>query len=70
MDYNKIPEEQLQLIEDVVLNRRKGAADELIELAAEIKPRLMLPRLQLRQAVLLPRNRLLLNGERRVLKNV
>lgn len=37
MDYNKIPKEQLQLIEDVVLNRRKGAADELIELAAEIK---------------------------------
>lgn len=37
MDYNKIPEEQVQLIEDVVLNRRKGAADELIELAAEIK---------------------------------
>lgn len=37
MDYNKIPEEQLLLIEDVVLNRRKGAADELIELAAEIK---------------------------------
>ena len=37
MDYNKIPEEQLHLIEDVVLNRRKGAADELIELAAEIK---------------------------------
>lgn len=36
-DYNKIPKEQLQLIEDVVLNRRKGAADELIELAAEIK---------------------------------
>ena len=26
MDYNKIPKEQLQLIEDVVLNRRKGAA--------------------------------------------
>ncbi len=37
MDYNKIPKEQLELIEDVVLNRRKGAADELIELAAEIK---------------------------------
>lgn len=37
MDYDKIPKEQLQLIEDVVLNRRKGAADELIELAAEIK---------------------------------
>ncbi len=37
MDYNKLPQEQLQLIEDVVLNRRKGAADELIELAAEIK---------------------------------
>ena len=37
MDYNKIPKEQLQLIEDVVLNRRKGAADDLIELAAEIK---------------------------------
>ena len=37
MDYNKLPQEQLQLIEDVVLNRRKSAADELIELAAEIK---------------------------------
>ena len=37
MDYDKLPKEQLQLIEDVVLNRRKGAADELIELAAEIK---------------------------------
>ncbi len=37
MDYNKIPKEQLELLEDVVLNRRKGAADELIELAAEIK---------------------------------
>lgn len=37
MDYNKIPKAQLELIEDVVLNRRKGAADELIELAAEIK---------------------------------
>ena len=37
MDYNKIPKDQLKLIEDVVLNRRKGAADDLIELAAEIK---------------------------------
>ena len=37
MDYNKIPKDQLELIEDVVLNRRKGAADDLIELAAEIK---------------------------------
>ena len=37
MDYDKIPKEQLELIEDVVLNRRKGAADDLIELAAEIK---------------------------------
>ena len=37
MDYNKIPKEQLEVIEDVVLNRRKGAADNLIELAAEIK---------------------------------
>ncbi len=37
MDYDKIPKEQLELIEDVVLNRRKGAADELIELAADIK---------------------------------
>ena len=37
MDYYKLPKEQLQLIEDVVLNRRKGAADELIELAAEVK---------------------------------
>ena len=37
MDYDKLPKDQLKLIEDVVLNRRKGAADELIELAAEIK---------------------------------
>ena len=37
MDYAKLPKEQLQLIEDVVLNRRKGASDDLIELAADIK---------------------------------
>ena len=37
MDYDKLPKDQLQLIEDVVLNRRKGAAEDLIELAAEIK---------------------------------
>jgi len=37
MDYDKLSKDQLQLIEDVVLNRRKGAAEDLIELAAEIK---------------------------------
>ena len=37
MDYSKIPQEQLQVIEDVVLNRRKGAAEDLIEMATEIK---------------------------------
>ena len=37
MDYAKIPQEQLQIIEDVVLNRRKGAADDLIEMATAIK---------------------------------
>ena len=37
MDYHKIPKEQLDIIEDVVLNRRKGAYEDLIELAAEIK---------------------------------
>lgn len=37
MDYHKIPKEQLDIIEDVVLNRRKGAYEDLIELAADIK---------------------------------
>lgn len=37
MDYNKIPQEELKVIEDVVLNRRVGAADELIDLANDIK---------------------------------
>ena len=37
MDYDKIPKDQLQVIEDVVLNRRKGAAEDLIEMATEIK---------------------------------
>ena len=37
MDYNKIPQEQLKIIEDVVLNRRKGAYEDLIEMATEIK---------------------------------
>ena len=31
--YNDIPQEQLQLMEDVVLNRRQGASDDLVELA-------------------------------------
>lgn len=35
--YDDIPAEQLKVIEDVVLNRRKGAAEELIELAQRIK---------------------------------
>ncbi len=37
MDYSKLPKDQLQLIEDVVLNRRKGASEELIEMATAIK---------------------------------
>ena len=36
-DYTKLPEDQLKVIEDVVLNRRKGAADDLIEMARIIK---------------------------------
>ena len=37
MDYHKIPADQLEVIEDVVLNRRKGAAEDLIEMATAIK---------------------------------
>ena len=36
-DYNTLPEEQRELIEDVVLNRRKGASEELIDMATAIK---------------------------------
>lgn len=35
--YSDIPDDQLRIIEDVVLNRRKGAAEDLIELAARLK---------------------------------
>lgn len=35
--YADIPAEQLEVIEDVVLNRRKGAAEDLINLAQKIK---------------------------------
>ncbi|MGM9701304.1 MAG: methionine synthase [Prevotella sp.] len=35
--YADIPEEHLRIIEDVVLNRRKGAAEDLIELAGKLK---------------------------------
>ncbi|MDY3847350.1 MAG: methionine synthase [Prevotella sp.] len=35
--YTDIPDEQLEVIEDVVLNRRHGAADRLIALAEKIK---------------------------------
>ncbi len=35
--YEDIPEDRLRIIEDVVLNRRKGASEDLIELAARIK---------------------------------
>lgn len=35
--YHDIPASQLAIIEDVVLNRRKGAAEDLIELAQRIK---------------------------------
>jgi 5-methyltetrahydrofolate--homocysteine methyltransferase len=34
--YADIPEEQLEVIEDAILNRKKGAAERLIELAGEI----------------------------------
>ena len=34
--YADIPEEQLEIIEDVILNRKKGAADRLTELADEL----------------------------------
>ena len=34
--YADIPDEQLEIIEDVILNRKKGAADRLTELAEEI----------------------------------
>lgn len=34
--YNDIPSEQLEIIEDVILNRRPDAADRLIELAAKL----------------------------------
>ena len=35
--YNDIPQQQLEIIEDVILNRRKDAAERLIELAERIK---------------------------------
>lgn len=35
--YADIPEDHLRVIEDVVLNRRKGASEELIELAGRLK---------------------------------
>ena len=37
--YNDIPQDQLKIIEDVVLNRRKDASEKLIDLADEIKQR-------------------------------
>ena len=35
--YNDIPQQQLEIIEDVILNRRKDAAERLIDLAERIK---------------------------------
>ena len=37
--YNDIPQDQLKIIEDVVLNRRKDASEKLVDLADEIKQR-------------------------------
>ena len=37
VNYADIPQAQLQIIEDVVLNRRVGASDDLIALAAQLK---------------------------------
>ena len=34
--YSDIPQEQLEVIEDVVLNRKKGAADRLIEISQDL----------------------------------
>ena len=34
--YNDIPQQQLDIIEDVILNRKQGASERLIELAGEI----------------------------------
>jgi len=36
--YSDIPQEQLEVIEDVVLNRKKGAAERLIEISQEASP--------------------------------
>lgn len=38
--YADIPSDYLNVIEDVILNRRKGAADDLVALAAELKEKL------------------------------
>ena len=38
VSYSDIPQEQLEVIEDVVLNRKKGAADRLIEISQEASP--------------------------------
>ena len=36
VQYSDIPKDQLEIIEDVILNRRKGASEDLIELANKI----------------------------------
>ncbi|MBQ8487233.1 MAG: methionine synthase [Prevotella sp.] len=36
--YSDIPQDQLEIIEDVVLNRKAGAAERLIALAAQLQP--------------------------------
>ena len=35
--YSDIPEDHLKIIEDVILNRRKGASEDLIDLAEQVK---------------------------------
>ena len=42
--YNDIPQDQLEIIEDVVLNRKKGAAERLIE-ESQKKPVMIVPRI-------------------------
>ena len=37
MTYSDIPQDQLDILEDVILNRRKGASEDLIELASRLK---------------------------------
>lgn len=64
MDYAKIPQDQLLVIEDVVLNRRKGAAEDLIEMATAIKEKADAAKAAAKAGGWHPRNLPLRNGAR------